>query len=36
VEGQPREGIEYVWRVYFCAANLYLSSGTETDREVTF
>jgi hypothetical protein len=36
VKGQPREGIEYVWSVYFCAGNLYLSSRTETDREMTF
>jgi hypothetical protein len=36
VKGQPREGIEYVWSVYFCAANLYLSSGTERLREVTY
>lgn len=36
VRGQPREDIEDVWSVYFCACNIYLSSGAETDRKVTF
>jgi hypothetical protein len=36
VRGHPHEDTEDVWSVYFCACNIYLSSGAERDPEVTF